>query len=125
VVQSSGFAAETKAQGDILEGQAYGEAAQLAFKNEQYTKMSTDIQEAQAQRELLLSQGRTQAGLSQVATEAMRAIFKMGARGGAGKTNVSPEEIVKLEATGLAAAKEIKDEIDKERRERPDIDPKR
>jgi hypothetical protein len=57
----AGFADETKAKGDILEGQAYGEAATLAFQNEQFTKMSTDIQEAQAQRELLLSQGRTQA----------------------------------------------------------------
>jgi hypothetical protein len=45
----AGFADYTKAQGDILEGQAYGEAAQLAFQNEQYTKMSTDIQQAQAQ----------------------------------------------------------------------------
>ena len=57
----AGFADETKAAGDVLEGQAYGKAAQLAFQNEQYTKMSTDIQEAQAQRELLLSQGRTTA----------------------------------------------------------------
>jgi hypothetical protein len=35
----AGFAAETKAQRDILEGQAYGEAAQLAFQNEQFTQM--------------------------------------------------------------------------------------
>jgi hypothetical protein len=56
-----GFADETKAQGDILEGQTYSEAAQLALQNEQYTKQSTAIQQAQAQRELLMSTGRTQA----------------------------------------------------------------
>jgi hypothetical protein len=35
-----GFADETKAKGDILEGQAYGEAAQLAGQNAQFTEMS-------------------------------------------------------------------------------------
>lgn len=54
-----GFADQTKAQGDILEGQAYGQAAQLALQNEQYTKESTAIQEAQKSRELNLSLGRT------------------------------------------------------------------
>jgi hypothetical protein len=39
----AGFADLAKAQGDILEGQAYGEAAQLALQNEQYTKQSTAI----------------------------------------------------------------------------------
>jgi hypothetical protein len=57
----AGFGAETKAAGDILEGQLYSRAAQLAEQNAQFTKMSTDIQEAQANRELLLSQGRTEA----------------------------------------------------------------
>jgi hypothetical protein len=56
-----GFAAGTKAKGDILEAQAYDKAAQLALQNEQFTKQSTAIQEAQANRELLLSTGRTQA----------------------------------------------------------------
>ena len=56
----AGFAAQTKAQGDILEGQAYGEAATLAEQNAQYTKTSTAIQEAQANRELLMSTGKTQ-----------------------------------------------------------------
>lgn len=56
----AGFADYTKAAGDVLEGQACAEAAALAFQNEQYTKMSTAIQEAQANRELLLSTGRTQ-----------------------------------------------------------------
>lgn len=54
-----GFADESKAQGDILEGQAYGEAAQLALQNEQYTKMSTAIQQSQSDRQLYLSLGKT------------------------------------------------------------------
>src|SRR5260370_172923 len=57
----SGFADLTKAEGDVLEGKAYGEAAQLALQNEQYTKESTAIQEAQANRELLMSTGHTAA----------------------------------------------------------------
>lgn len=55
-----GFGAEAKAQYDVTEGQIYGEAAQLALQNEQFTKTSTEIQKAQANRELLLAQGRTQ-----------------------------------------------------------------
>jgi hypothetical protein len=38
-----GFAAETKAKGDILEAQAYDRAAQLAEQNEQFVKQSTAI----------------------------------------------------------------------------------
>ena len=60
----AGFADLTKAQGDRLEGQAYSEAAQLALQNEQFTKESTAIQEAQAQRELYLSTGRTTAEIA-------------------------------------------------------------
>lgn len=55
----AGFAASDKIEGDLLEQQSYQEAAQLAQQNEQYTKMSTAIQEAQSNRELLLAQGRT------------------------------------------------------------------
>ncbi len=55
----AGFGDLAKAKGDLLEGQVYGEAATLALQNEQYTKMSTDIQQAQQQRELYLSLGRT------------------------------------------------------------------
>jgi hypothetical protein len=55
----AGFGAETKAQGDLAEAAQYDEAAHLALQNEQYTKMSTDIQEAGKNRELLLSLGRT------------------------------------------------------------------
>ena len=54
-----GFADQTKAQGDLLEAQSYDVAAKLALQNEQYTKESTAIQEAQKQREFLLSTGRT------------------------------------------------------------------
>lgn len=55
----AGFGDLSKAQGDILEGEAYGEAATLAKQNAAYTATSTAIQQAQANRELLLSQGRT------------------------------------------------------------------
>jgi hypothetical protein len=44
-------------QGDILEGQTYGEAASLATLNAQYTAQSTAIQESQAQRQLYTSLG--------------------------------------------------------------------
>jgi hypothetical protein len=60
----SGFADETKARGDLLEAQNYDAAAQPAFQNEQYTKMSTAIQEAQSNREFLLAQGRTTADVA-------------------------------------------------------------
>jgi hypothetical protein len=59
-----GFADQTKAAGDILEGQAYTAAAALARQNEEYTKESTAIQEAQQQRELLMSTGRTTAEIA-------------------------------------------------------------
>ncbi len=57
----AGFAASEKIKGIQLEGQAYTEAAQLARQNVEYTKMSTGIQEAQAERELYGSLGRTEA----------------------------------------------------------------
>lgn len=55
----AGFGDLTQAQGDRAEQSAYLEAAQLAGQNEQYTKMSTAIQQAQSDRELYLSMGRT------------------------------------------------------------------
>jgi hypothetical protein len=53
------FGAQAKSSFDIAEAGQYDLAAKLALQNEQYTKMSTDIQEAQANRELLMSTGRT------------------------------------------------------------------
>src|SRR5690348_16037358 len=50
-------AARLKAQGDILEGQAYGEAATLAGLNAQYTAASTRIQQVQADRALYMTLG--------------------------------------------------------------------
>src|ERR1700761_1394790 len=44
-------------QGDILEGQTYGQAATLAELNAQYTAQSTAIQESQAQRQLYTTLG--------------------------------------------------------------------
>jgi hypothetical protein len=55
------FGAETKSRFDIAEAQSYDEAAQLARQNEEFTKMSTAIQEAQTNRELSISMGRTTA----------------------------------------------------------------
>ena len=56
----SGFGDLEKMKGDELEQQSYQEAAQLALQNEQYTKMSTSIQQAQEDRTVALAQGRTQ-----------------------------------------------------------------
>jgi hypothetical protein len=55
------FGAEAKAGFDITEGEEYDLAADLARKNEQYTKMSTAIKGAQSDRELALNMGRTHA----------------------------------------------------------------
>lgn len=48
-------------QGDILEGQTYGQAATLAELNAQYTAQSTAIQESQAQRKLYMNLGEESA----------------------------------------------------------------
>lgn len=55
------FGAEAKAGFDIAEAQQYDLASQLALKNEQYTKMSTAIQDAQSDREVALNIGKTHA----------------------------------------------------------------
>ena len=57
----AGLGDEAKAQYDITEGQEYGLAAKLALQNEQITKSSTAITEAQQQREINLSMGKTTA----------------------------------------------------------------
>jgi hypothetical protein len=57
----SGFADLDKAAGAAAEAQQYGLAATYAGQEAQYSQMSTDIQEAQKQRELNLSLGRTTA----------------------------------------------------------------
>lgn len=55
------FGAQAKAGFDIIEGQEYDLAAQLARQNEEYTKYSTAIKGAQSDRELYLSVGKTHA----------------------------------------------------------------
>ena len=50
-------AARFKAQGDLLEGQAYTKAAELAGLNATYTAFSTRIQQAQADRALYMTLG--------------------------------------------------------------------
>jgi hypothetical protein len=53
-----------KMKADELEGAQYSDAAQLAFQNEQFTKQSTQIKEAQTNRELTQAQGRTTADIA-------------------------------------------------------------
>jgi hypothetical protein len=58
------FGAEAKSAYDIAEGQEYDLAAQLARQNEQYTKYSTAIKDAQSDREVALNMGRTHAEIA-------------------------------------------------------------
>jgi hypothetical protein len=61
------FAAEgdrAKAGYDFAEGKAYGLASQLAFQNEEFTKTSTAIKEAQQQREAMMQIGGQQADVA-------------------------------------------------------------
>lgn len=55
----AGFGTQFQIQGMEEEKANYYAAADLATQNEQYTKMSTAIQQAQSDRELYLSLGRT------------------------------------------------------------------
>jgi hypothetical protein len=55
------FGTEVRGKFDIAEQQSYQEAAVLARQNEQFTVMSTAIQENQADRELYTALGRTRA----------------------------------------------------------------
>jgi hypothetical protein len=52
---------QAKASGDFAEATEYNAAAGLALQNEQFTKMSPAIKEAQQQRELMMAQGGIQA----------------------------------------------------------------
>lgn len=55
---------EAKAQYDITEGQEYSLASQLATQNAQFTEQSTAIKEAQLNREVTASLGKTQADVA-------------------------------------------------------------
>lgn len=59
-----------KGQGDILEGQSYGEAAGLATLNAQYATASTNIQEAQTQRQTFQVIGSEKADVAGAGLEA-------------------------------------------------------
>jgi hypothetical protein len=52
-----------KGRGAQIEGEAYDRASQLALLNRRYTEQSTAIQEAQAGREIGITQGRTRANV--------------------------------------------------------------
>lgn len=55
---------KSKAQYDLMEGQEYTEAAQLAQQNSQFTQMSTAIKEAGENREITQALGKTQADVA-------------------------------------------------------------
>jgi hypothetical protein len=53
--------ARTKAQGDLIEAQNYGLAAALAGQNVEFEKVSTNVKEAQADREIFQTTSSAQA----------------------------------------------------------------
>jgi hypothetical protein len=55
---------KSKASYDLMEGQEYTLAADLATQNEQYTQMSTAIKEAGQTREITQALGKTQADVA-------------------------------------------------------------
>lgn len=75
-----------KAQGDITEAQNYDEASGLAYENMQFAKESTAIKETQAQRELYLGLGATEADVAGAGFSMSGSaldILRMGAQQGA------------------------------------------
>lgn len=60
----AGFAAGSKAKGDLLEQQNYLLASQYAQQEAQYTKMSTAIQEQQLTRQVTKALGETTADVA-------------------------------------------------------------
>jgi hypothetical protein len=54
----------SRAQGDVIEGQEYGLAADLAGRNEEYTALSTDIKEAQESRSIYQTVSTQQANVA-------------------------------------------------------------
>lgn len=55
---------QTKAKGQRLEAEQYGSAAGLARQNEQFTKTSTEIKQAQLDREMFKTLGGQQADVA-------------------------------------------------------------
>lgn len=53
-----------KAQGDEVEAENYDRAATLALQNEQFTKVTTDLKEEMAQRQLSLGIGATETAVA-------------------------------------------------------------
>jgi hypothetical protein len=60
----AGQADRIKSQGDLIEGEAYGKAAGLADLNSEFTKQSTAIQTAQADRALFGVMGNQRASIA-------------------------------------------------------------
>jgi len=61
----AGMADEAKGQGDLMEAKNYDLAASLADKNVEYTKMSTDIKNTQAERQIYQQTGAQQAAIGE------------------------------------------------------------
>jgi hypothetical protein len=59
-----GFGHEAKAKGDLLEAQAYSEAAGLADLNEKFTEESTAIKDMQTQRTINKTLGQQRADVA-------------------------------------------------------------
>ena len=62
--QTKADALRLKAQGDVLEGQNYGLASDLATQNEQFTAQSTAIKQAQLDRSITQTIGGQQADVA-------------------------------------------------------------
>lgn len=60
----AGFGDQAKAQGDFAEAQNYDLASNLATQNESYAATSTNIKEAQQQRELTMTLGGQKADVA-------------------------------------------------------------
>lgn len=60
----SGFGHKAKAEGDLFEAKNYDLAAKLADQNALFTQQSTEIKEAQAQRSIYQTMGRTEADVA-------------------------------------------------------------
>lgn len=62
--QATGSALRLKAQGSDVEGINYTEAAALAGQNAEFTRQSTDVKQAMADRAIYKGMGATQVGIS-------------------------------------------------------------
>jgi len=72
------FGTEIRGKFDVAEATSYDEAARLALQNEQFTEMSTNIQENQADRELCAGRRSSPASLLGKIARSMESRFSAG-----------------------------------------------